>query len=173
MARIRSFLGVGQALGYPSPLSALPQAMNVIRSTSIDFAENQLYPILVIRIGKPGRAFPPMEPHVQVSSHTAQMTNGKSRPLAGPKLLVPAFPGLNEISALGSKAQLSFLGFRWFMKPGEMAGPFPVPSGPGFRMNPRITFVALLLAVIHPKHESVIITYEWSFRACFVTHDTS
>ena len=93
MARIRSFLGVGQALGYPSPLSALPQAMNVIRSTSIDFAENQLYPILVIRIGKPGRAFPPMEPHVQVSSHTAQMTNGKSRPLAGPKLLVPAFPG--------------------------------------------------------------------------------
>ena len=82
MARIRSFLGVGQALGYPSPLSALPQAMNVIRSTSIDFAENQLYPILVIRIGKPGRAFPPMEPHVQVSSHTAQMTNGKSRPLA-------------------------------------------------------------------------------------------
>jgi len=47
MARIRSFLGVGQALGYPSPLSALPQAMNVIRSTSIDFAENQLYPILV------------------------------------------------------------------------------------------------------------------------------
>lgn len=117
MARIRSFLGVGQALGYPSPLSALPQAMNVIRSTSIDFAENQLYPILVIRIGKPGRAFPPMEPHVQVSSHTAQMTNGKSRPLAGPKLLVPALrspPGAkrDKRHALGSKAQLSFLGFR-------------------------------------------------------------
>ena len=72
--------------------------MNVIRSTSIDFAENQLYPILVIRIGKPGRAFPPMEPHVQVSSHTAQMTNGKSAG-AGPKLLVPARGGLNEISA--------------------------------------------------------------------------
>ena len=47
MARIRSFLGIGQALGYPSPLSALPQAMNIIRSTSIDFAENQLLPILV------------------------------------------------------------------------------------------------------------------------------
>ena len=115
MARIRSFLGVGQALGYPSPLSALPQAMNVIRSTSIDFAENQLYPILVIRIGKPGRAFPPMEPHVQVSSHTAQMTNGKSRPLAGPKLLVPALrspPGAKRDKRHALGAQLSFLGFR-------------------------------------------------------------
>ena len=137
MARIRSFLGVGQALGYPSPLSALPQAMNVIRSTSIDFAENQLYPILVIRIGKPGRAFPPMEPHVQVSSHTAQMTNGKSRPLAGPKLLVPAFPGLNEISAthLGVRRNSVSLvsGLHETRRNGLTAGPFPVPSGPGFR----------------------------------------
>ncbi|KAI5084928.1 hypothetical protein GOP47_0001097 [Adiantum capillus-veneris] len=90
MACIRSFLGVGQALGYPSPLSALPQAINVIRSTSIDFAENQLYPILVIQIGKPGteELSPLFEPHVQVSLHTAQMTNGKSRPR---QLLVPAF----------------------------------------------------------------------------------
>ena len=148
MARIRSFLGVGQALGYPSPLSALPQAMNVIRSTSIDFAENQLYPILVIRIGKPGRAFPPMEPHVQVSSHTAQMTNGKSRPLAGPKLLVPAFPGLNEISAthLGVRRNSVSLvsGLHETRRNGLTAGPFPVPSGPGFRPSP---FVALLLAV--------------------------
>ena len=124
MARIRSFLGVGQALGYPSPLSALPQAMNVIRSTSIDFAENQLYPILVIRIGKPGRAFPPMEPHVQVSSHTAQMTNGKSRPLAGgnPKLLVPAFQ-----EPLGAKkkreahAKRNSVSLVSGMKPGERA----------------------------------------------------
>ncbi|CAM6070503.1 unnamed protein product [Sphagnum tenellum] len=47
MASIRSFLGVGQALGHPSPLSALPQAINIIRSTSIDFAKNQLSPSLV------------------------------------------------------------------------------------------------------------------------------
>lgn len=67
--------------------------------------------------------------------------------------------------ALGSKAQLSFLGFRHeTRRNGLTAGPFPVPSGPGFRLNLRITFMALLLAVIHPKHESVIITYEWSFR---------
>lgn len=122
--------------------------MNVIRSTSIDFAENQLYPILVIRIGKPGRAFPPMEPHVQVSSHTAQMTNGKSRPLAGPKLLVPAFPGLNEISAthLGVRRNSVSLvsGLHETRRNGLTAGPFPVPSGPGFRPSP---FVALLLAV--------------------------
>lgn len=126
MARIRSFLGVGQALGYPSPLSALPQAMNVIRSTSIDFAENQLYPILVIRIGKPGteELSPLKEPHVQVSSHTAQMTNGKSRPLAGgnPKLLVPAFQ-----EPLGAKkkreahAKRNSVSLVSGMKPGERA----------------------------------------------------
>lgn len=123
MARIRSFLGVGQALGYPSPLSALPQAMNVIRSTSIDFAENQLYPILVIRIGKPGteELSPLKEPHVQVSSHTAQMTNGKSRPLA-PKLLVPAFQ-----EPLGAKkkreahAKRNSVSLVSGMKPGERA----------------------------------------------------
>ena len=132
MARIRSFLGVGQALGYPSPLSALPQAMNVIRSTSIDFAENQLYPILVIRIGKPGRAFPPMDPHVQVSSHPAQMTNGKSRPLAGPKRFLRC--GLNEISALGLGVRRnSVSAVSGTRRNGLTAGPFPVPSGPGFR----------------------------------------
>lgn len=146
-------------------MSALPRAIDIIRSTEIDFAENQLYPILVIRIGKPGRAFPPMEPHVQVSSHTAQMTNGKSRPLAGPKLLVPAFPGLNEISATHLGVRRNSVSLVSGMKPGEMAlRPALFRSLAGPASGPRITFVALLLAVIHPKHESVIITYEWSFR---------
>ena len=44
---IRSFLGIGQALGHPFPLSALPQMIISIRSTSIDFAENQLFPSLI------------------------------------------------------------------------------------------------------------------------------
>ncbi len=47
MANIRSFLGINQALGHPSPLSALPHAINIIHSTPIDFAENQLSPNLV------------------------------------------------------------------------------------------------------------------------------
>ncbi|GJY28048.1 hypothetical protein Tco_0403815, partial [Tanacetum coccineum] len=43
-----NFLGVGKAKwGHPSPLSALPWAIDIIRSTETDFAENQLYPILV------------------------------------------------------------------------------------------------------------------------------
>ncbi|QCD98686.1 hypothetical protein DEO72_LG6g3408 [Vigna unguiculata] len=47
-ACIRSFPGVGKAKwGHPSPLSALPRAIDIIRSTEIDFAENQLSPILV------------------------------------------------------------------------------------------------------------------------------
>ncbi|GBG82980.1 hypothetical protein CBR_g36506 [Chara braunii] len=42
VASIRSFLGVGQALVHPSPSSALPLAKKITRSTSIDFAKNQL-----------------------------------------------------------------------------------------------------------------------------------
>ena len=43
-AGIRSFLGFGIALGHPCPWSALPPVPRVLRSTSIDFAENQLFP---------------------------------------------------------------------------------------------------------------------------------
>lgn len=121
----------------------------------------------IIRMDRLFQAFPPQskEPHVQVSSHTAQMTNGKSRPLAGPKLLVPAFPGLNEISATHLGVRRNSVSLVSGMKPGEMAlRPALFRSLAGPASGPRITFVALLLAVIHPKHESVIITYEWSFR---------
>jgi len=41
--RIWSFLGIGQALGHPNPWSALPRTIQTMRSTSIDFAENQLF----------------------------------------------------------------------------------------------------------------------------------
>jgi hypothetical protein len=50
---IWSFIGAGKALGHPTrrfflyrwdPASALPPVDKVYRSTSIDFAENQLYP---------------------------------------------------------------------------------------------------------------------------------
>lgn len=60
---IRSFLGLGQALGHPCPSSALPTMKSWsrscitksdywiwicnLRSTSIDFAENQLFPSLI------------------------------------------------------------------------------------------------------------------------------
>ena len=44
MYGIRSFPGISKALGHPHPMSALPPTMYKIRSTSIDFAENQLYP---------------------------------------------------------------------------------------------------------------------------------
>jgi hypothetical protein len=36
-------LGLVKALGHPNPLSALPRTIIYIRSTSIDFAENQLF----------------------------------------------------------------------------------------------------------------------------------
>ena len=41
---IRSFFGVSKALGHPHPTSALPPLYIFVRSTSIDFAENQLSP---------------------------------------------------------------------------------------------------------------------------------
>lgn len=41
--RIRSFLGVGKALGHPNPMSALPRKMGHLRSAETDFAENQLF----------------------------------------------------------------------------------------------------------------------------------
>ena len=41
--RIRSFLGVGKALGHPNPTSALPRTMHVLRSAETDIAENQLF----------------------------------------------------------------------------------------------------------------------------------
>ncbi|KAK1418713.1 hypothetical protein QVD17_27859 [Tagetes erecta] len=45
---LKCFLGVAKAKWvHPSPLSALPQVINIICSTEIDFARNQLYPILV------------------------------------------------------------------------------------------------------------------------------
>src|SRR4051794_32428558 len=47
LAGIRSLVGVGRPLGPPSPSSALPPAANARRSTSIDFAENQLSPSLI------------------------------------------------------------------------------------------------------------------------------
>src|SRR6201990_2453857 len=44
---IRSLVRFGKPLGPPSPSSALPPRGNVRRSTSIDFAENQLFPSLI------------------------------------------------------------------------------------------------------------------------------
>ena len=88
----------------------------------------------IIRMDRLFQAFPPQskEPHVQVSSHTAQMTNGKSRPLAGPKRFLRC--GLNEISALGLGVRRnSVSAVSGTRRNGLTAGPFPVPSGPGFR----------------------------------------
>lgn len=87
----------------------------------------------IIRMDRLFQAFPPQskEPHVQVSSHTAQMTNGKSRPLAGPKLLVPAFPGLNEISATHLGVRRNSVSLVSGMKPGQEKWPYGRPfSGP-------------------------------------------
>jgi len=44
-SRIRSFLGVGKALGHPNPMSALPRMfkMEHVCSAETDFAENQLF----------------------------------------------------------------------------------------------------------------------------------
>src|ERR1700755_3478301 len=44
---IRSLVRFGKSLGPPSPSSALPPGVNTRRSTSIDFAENQLSPSLI------------------------------------------------------------------------------------------------------------------------------
>ena len=41
---IRSFFGFSKALGHLYPTSALPPSFFMTRSTSIDFAENQLFP---------------------------------------------------------------------------------------------------------------------------------
>ncbi|KAG4906008.1 hypothetical protein JHK82_044125 [Glycine max] len=65
---IFSFPGVGKAKwGHPSPLSALPRAIDIIRSTEIDFAENQLYPILV-GLSPLATSHPRILPHTWVRS---------------------------------------------------------------------------------------------------------
>ncbi|KAK7298177.1 hypothetical protein VNO77_47084 [Canavalia gladiata] len=70
-ACIRSFPGVGKAKwGHPSPLSALPRAIDIIRSTEIDFAENQLYPILV-GLSPLATSHPRILPHTWVRSSKA------------------------------------------------------------------------------------------------------
>ena len=71
MASIRSFLGVGQALGHPSPSSALPQAINIIRSTSIDFAENQLS-LSLVGLSPLATSHPRILPHTWVRSSKAR-----------------------------------------------------------------------------------------------------
>jgi len=52
------------------PLSALPRAIDIIRSTEIDFAENQLYPILV-GLSPPATSHPRILPHTWVRSSKA------------------------------------------------------------------------------------------------------
>ncbi|KAL5079335.1 hypothetical protein RYX36_007756 [Vicia faba] len=70
-ACIRSFPGVGKAKwGHPSPLSALPRAIDIMRSTEIDFAENQLYPILV-GLSPLATSHPRILPHTWVQSSKA------------------------------------------------------------------------------------------------------
>ncbi|KAK7230743.1 hypothetical protein RIF29_48584 [Crotalaria pallida] len=70
-ACLRSFPGVGKAKwGHPSPLSALPRAIDIIRSTEIDFAENQLYPILV-GLSPLATSHPRILPHTWVRSSKA------------------------------------------------------------------------------------------------------
>ncbi|KAL8167495.1 LOW QUALITY PROTEIN: hypothetical protein V2J09_008994 [Rumex salicifolius] len=56
--------------GHPSPLSALPRAIDIIRSTEIDFAENQLYPILV-GLSPLATSHPRILPHTWVRSSKA------------------------------------------------------------------------------------------------------
>lgn len=41
--RIRSFSGVGKALGHPNPTSALPRTIDHLRPAQTGFAENQLF----------------------------------------------------------------------------------------------------------------------------------
>ena len=43
ITRIRSFLGVGKALGHPNPTSALPRTIDDLRPAKTDVAENQLF----------------------------------------------------------------------------------------------------------------------------------
>ncbi|EPS74717.1 hypothetical protein M569_00042, partial [Genlisea aurea] len=59
----------GEQLPY-SPLSALPRAIDIIRSTKIDFAENQLYPILV-GLSPLATSHPRILPHTWVRSSKA------------------------------------------------------------------------------------------------------
>ncbi|KAL8140261.1 hypothetical protein V2J09_006282 [Rumex salicifolius] len=71
LAYIRSFPGlVRQNGGHPSALSALPRAIDIIHSTEIDFAENQLYPILV-GLSPLATSHPRILPHMWVWSSKA------------------------------------------------------------------------------------------------------
>ncbi|KAA0066843.1 hypothetical protein E6C27_scaffold271G002080 [Cucumis melo var. makuwa] len=80
LACIQSFPGVGKAKwDHPIPLSALPQAIDIIHSTEIDFAKNQLYPILV-GLSPLATSHPRSLPHTWVRSSKASPTpNGLSR----------------------------------------------------------------------------------------------
>ncbi|KAG5098191.1 hypothetical protein JHK82_048045 [Glycine max] len=75
------FPGVGKAKwGHPSPLSALPRAIDIMRATEIDFAENQLYPILV-GLSPLATSHPCILPHTWVrSSKNSMRTELESGP---------------------------------------------------------------------------------------------